>query len=207
MVTYLNNKAKRFELEYNYRKKLEERYFLNAQKHLKDVYIPLYSRLIVFQNNCTELKISGDFQNLKNEITELESFKENLEEKGLTAFLVPEVENSFNHLLYFLSESRDANAARYGLITQCNMLGQEKSFYRVVPERIGRETIKYYGILIHIWNSLKHISWMSITGLVEYNFKIILDSAPLNSKDFDDQLSKFITDTKEKIKDITLGTK
>ena len=207
MATYLNNKTKRFELEYNYRKKLEERYLLNAQKHLEDVYEPLFLRLIVLQNNWTKLKISGDCQNLKNEIAELKSFNENLEENGLTAFLVPEVENSFNHLLDFLSKSQDANAVGYGLIIQCNMLGQEKSFYQVVPERIGRKTIKYYRIPLYIWNFLTHINCTFSMGLVKYNSTIILDSAPLNSKDFDDQLSKFIVDTKEKIKYITLGTK
>jgi hypothetical protein len=207
IVTYLNNKTKRFELEYNYRKKLEERYLLNAQKHIDDVYIPLYSNLIIFRNNWTRLKKSGDFQNLKNEISKLKKFKKDLEEKGLTAFLTPEVENSFNHLLDFLFKSQDASKVRYGLISQYKMLGQEKTFYEKVPEWIGRKTINYYRILILILNFFRNISWMSVTGLIDYDFKIVLDSAPLNSKDFDDQLLKFLTDINEKIKDITLGTR
>ena len=118
IVTYLNNKAKRFELEYNYRKKLEERYLLNAQKHLDDVYIPLYSKLVVFQNYWTDSKTSNDFQNFKNKIIELENFKKDLEKKGLAAFLTPEIENSFDHLLKFLSKSQCASETRYGIITQ-----------------------------------------------------------------------------------------
>ena len=207
IATYSTNKAKRFELEYNYRKKLEERYLLNAQKHIVDVYIPLYSKLITFKNNWTKLKSSGDFRNLKNEISELENFRKSLEEKGLTAFLTPEVENSFNHLLDFIFKSQDASKVRYGLISQYRMLGQEKSFYQVVPEGIGRKTINYYRKLIIIRNFFRHIDWMSITGLIDYDFKVVLDSVPLDSKDFDDQLLKFLMGISEKIKDITLGTR
>lgn len=207
IVTYLNNKAKRFELEYNYRKKLEERYLLNIQKHLNNVYIPLYSKLITFNNNWAKLKNSNNFQNLKSEITELKNFKKDLEEKGLTAFLTPEIENSFDHLLYFLSKSQDASKVRYGVIEQQKMLGQERSFYRILPEKIGPKTINSYKRVMPIWNSFSHINWMSITGLVDYDFKTVLDSAPLSSKDFDGQLSKFLVEIKERIKDITLGTK
>lgn len=105
VVTYLNNKTKRFELEYNYRKRLEEEYLSNAQNHLNDVYIPLYSKLIIFQNNWKKLKISNNIQNIENEIYELENFKKDLEEAGLTAFLTPEVENGFDNLINFLFKS------------------------------------------------------------------------------------------------------
>ena len=60
-VTYFNNKAKRFELEYNYRKKLEDRYLFNTQKHLDDVYIPLYTKLINFQNCWMDIKNSSNY--------------------------------------------------------------------------------------------------------------------------------------------------
>jgi uncharacterized protein YaaR (DUF327 family) len=62
--------AKLFELEYKSRKKLEERYLSNAQKHSDDVYAPLLSKLEVFKNNWTKSKTSNDFQNFKKEITE-----------------------------------------------------------------------------------------------------------------------------------------
>ena len=207
VITYLNNKAKRFELEYSYRKKLEERYLLNAQKHLNDVYIPLYSKLIVFQNNWTRLKTSNNFQNLKSEITESENFKKGLEERGLTAFLTPEIENSFDHLLEFLSKSQDASEIRYGIITRYKIFGQEKSFYRVVPEKIRRKRINFYRYIMLIRVFFGHISWMRIAGFLDYELEIVVDSAPLNSEAFDNQLLKFLTDIKEKIKDITLGTK
>jgi len=207
IVTYLNNKAKRFELEYNYRKKLEERYLLNAQKHLDDVYIPLYSKLVVFQNYWTDSKTSNDFQNFKNKIIELENFKKDLEKKGLAAFLTPEIENSFDHLLKFLSKSQCASETRYGIITQYKIFGQEKLSYQVSPRKIGHKMINFYRYSLLILNFFRHMSWTRILGFFDYDLKIIVDSAPLNSKDFDDQLSKFLIDIKGKIKDITLGTR
>ena len=48
---------------------------------------------------------------------------------------------------------------------------------------------------------------MRIAGFLDYELEIVVDSAPLNSEAFDNQLLKFLTDIKEKIKDITLVTK
>lgn len=193
--------VKLFELEYESRKKLEERYLSNAQKHSGDVYAPLYSKLEFFENNWTKSKTSNDFQNFKKEITELKNFKKDLEEKGLSAFLTPEIEKSFDHLLEFVSKSQGASKTRYGMITQYKIFGQEKSFYQMIPKMIN-----FFRYSILILNFFRHISWTRISGFLDFDFKIIVDSAPLNSEDFDNQLSKFLIDLKKKIKGITLGT-
>lgn len=203
IVTYLNNRAKRLELEYNYRKKSEEKYLSNAQKHLDDLYIPLYSRLNIFQNNWEKSKSSKDYQDFKNEINELKKFKEQLEARGLTAFLTPEIENSLDHLLNFLSKSQDASEIRYGIFEEITMRGLERTFYNVLPDWINRK-ISFFRIFINIWNGFKSLDW---TGLSNYSIKIISDSAPLDSKDFNEYILKYNTDLKEKIKNITLGTK
>lgn len=207
VVTYLNNKTKRFELEYNYRKRLEEKYLSNAQNHLNDVYIPLYSKLIVFQNNWKKLKISNNIQNIENEIYELENFKKDLEEAGLTAFLTPEVESSFDNLINFLFKSQNSSEVGYGIFEKIKILGHEQSSYRVLPKLRGRRSLIIYRIYKIFLDLTKYISWTFVMGWVDHDLKIILDSAPVNSKDFDERLSELLRDMKEKIKDITLGTK
>lgn len=199
IVTYLTNKARRFELEYNYRKKLEERYLLNAQKHLNDVYLPLYQDLTVFKNHWIEAKNLNNIDNLK-------CLKKSLLEKGLTAFLTPEIESSFDHLLDFLSKSQSVDKVRYGIIKRYQIMGQERSSYRLFSEKVGLKIIKFYSQLLLVWNFLKRITWI-YTGMIDYEIKIILDSAPVNSKEFEDQLLEYLTDIEMKIKEITLGTK
>jgi hypothetical protein len=206
-VTYFNNKARRFELEYNYRKKVEESYLFNAQKHLNDVYIPLYTRLIYFQNSWIRIKNSSNYENLENEIDDIKKFKNSLEDQGLTAFLTTEIEDSFDHLLDFLSKSLDASKIRYGINEQYYIFGQEKSLYRVLPEWYGHKRIFFYKIIVPFLNLFRYINWVNITGLVDYKLKIIVDSAPISSNDFDAQLIKFSRNLNEKIKEITLGTK
>lgn len=202
-ITYLNNRAKRFELEYNYTKKSEQIYLSNAQKHLEDLYIPLYSRLNIFQNNWEKAKNSKDYKNFKIEINELKKFKVQLEAGGLTAFLTPEVENSLDHLLNFLSKSQNASEIRYGIIEEISMLGLEQTSYRVLPNWIN-SWIHFLRLLISSWNRLKGLDW---TGLSNYSIKIIVDSAPLASEDFNEYILKYNLKLKEKIKNITLGFK
>ena len=206
-VTHLNNKARRFELEYNYRKKLEGSYLSNAQKHLKDVYIPLYQNSIHLQNIWGDMKDSSNYENLKNEIDLLNEFKKSLESQGLTAFLTTEIEDSFDHLLEFLSKSLDANKIRYGINEQLNIFGQEKSLYRVLPEWYDHKMINLYKKFVPFLSLIMYFNWVNTIGLVDYKIKIIVDSAPISSNDFDVQLIKFSQDLNEKIKEITLGTK
>ena len=87
------------------------------------------------------------------------------------------------------------------------IFGQEKLSYQVSPRKIGHKMINFYRYSLLILNFFRHMSWTRILGFFDYDLKIIVDSAPLNSKDFDDQLSKFLIDIKGKIKDITLGTR
>ena len=207
-VTYFNNKARRFELEYNYRKKLEERYLLNAQKHLEDVYKPLYTTIITFQNRWIDIRDSANYDELKIEIANMKTTKKQLEDAGLTAFLTTDIENSFDKLLDFLSKSQDASEIRYGINEQYYLFGQEKSIYRVLPEWYDHNRINFYKIfVIPFLHLTKYINFANILGLVDFKLKIILDSAPIDSNDFDIQLIKFSRDINEKIKEITLGTK
>lgn len=198
-VTFLTNKAKRFELEYTYRKKLEERYLFNAQKHLDDVYLPLYRALTGFKNHWLESK------NLNN-IYDLKGLKKDLSEKGLTAFLTPEIESGLDSLFNYVSKSQGVSNIRYGIMKRYQIMGQERFSYRIFSDRIGRKIIKLYSQLLFFLNFLKRITWM-YTGLIDYEIKIILDSAPVDSREFEDQLLEYLTDIEKKIKDITLGTK
>ena len=209
VVTYLNNKSKIFELEYNYRKKLEERYLANAQVHLNDIYVPLYSKLNIIQHNWIELKESNNFQNLEKEIAELENFKKDLEDKGLTAFLTREIEVSFDKLLDFVSKSKDETKVRYGVIENYTILGQESTDYWVASKYINPKTIPIFRIFISLLDIYKksYLNLFVYSGLIEYNIKIILDSAPLDSNDFNQQFLDFISGIKDEIKSITLGTK
>ncbi|MFQ5823504.1 MAG: hypothetical protein ACE5JB_05565 [bacterium] len=203
IVTFLNNKAKRNELEYNYKMKLKTRYLSNAQKHLEDVYIPLYSKLIAIQ-----YAISDNLQKLKNEINELKKITKELGDKGLTAFLTTNVETALEHLIDFTSKSERSNKSRYGIITRYNISGNEISFYKILPEKYGPKMIYFYRKFKPIMNFFKHLfSIKYMTGLIDYSFEIVMDSAPLNSKEFELQLRKHLTDIKTKIKYITLGTK
>jgi len=49
--------------------------------------------------------------------------------------------------------------------------------------------------------------FLNFSGLIEYDAKIILDSAPPESADFNKQLLDFISHAKDEIKNVTLGTK
>ena len=70
---------------------------------------------------------------LGNEIADMKNFKKDLENNGLTAFLTTEIETNFDHLLDFLYKSVNASEIRYGINEQYYAFGQEKSFYRVLP--------------------------------------------------------------------------
>ena len=209
VVTYLNNKSKIFELEYNYRKKLEERHITNAQTHLNDIYVPLYSKLNTIQHNWVELKESNNFQNFESDIIELKSFKKDLEDKGLTAFLTRDIERSFDKLLDFLSKSQDETKVRYGLIENYTILGQEFTNYKVASKYISHEKIRIIRIFMSLWDIFKksYLSLFVYSGLREYDIKIIVDSAPLDSNDFNQQFLDLISGIKDEIKNITLGTK
>lgn len=209
VVTYLNTKSKIVELEYNYRKKLEERYLANAQEHLDDIYIPLYSKLNTIQNNWVELKKSNNIQHFEKEIVELKKFKNDLEDKGLTAFLTREIERSFNKLLDFSSKSQNETIVRYGINKKYNILGQEFTNYQVASKYINPKTIQIFRIIFSLEDIFKKNALFSFiySGIIEYNVKIILDSAPLDSNDFNHQFLDYISGIKDEIKNITLGTK
>jgi hypothetical protein len=81
----------------------------------------------------------------------------------------------------------------------------ESMSYKIVPERINLNLVKLYRKILLFWAFLKRITWI-YTGLVDYEIKIILDSAPLNSKEFEEQLLEYLTDLERKIKSIALGT-
>lgn len=207
IVTYLNNKSKSFELEYNYRKKLEERYLAKAQEHLNDIYVPLYSKLTLFQYNWIRLKELEDFQNLKQEVDKLESFKNSLEINGLTAYLTREIEFDFDQLLNFLTKSLNQTQNRYGISIKYKLLGQNFTKYSIAPEYIDSKLIRIYKVVFDLNDFLTKRNWFFNFGLMEYDAKIILDSAPPNSDEFNKQLFDFIFNCKEEIRSITLGTK
>ena len=154
-----------------------------------------------------DIKNSSNYGNLGNEIADMKNFKKDLENNGLTAFLTTEIETNFDHLLDFLYKSVNASEIRYGINEQYYAFGQEKSFYRVLPEWYGHKRIIFYKIFVPLLNFTRDINWLNITGLVDYKLKVIVDSAPIRSNDFDDQLKNFSQDLNEKIKEITLGIK
>jgi len=210
IVNYQNNRAKRFELEYNYKKKLEEKYLLNAQNHLDDVYLPLYSKLISFHNNYLRFiysdnnqKLENEMHELVNEIYELEKFKNEIENDGLTVFLTQEIENQFNELLYFLLNSKGANKIRYGILQEYNLLGIQYSVNRELPV-----WIKPFFIFVFLYIFIDNIfRRFSNQGLSEFSMRIIYISAPIASEEFENQLSHYIFTIKHKIREVALGTK
>jgi hypothetical protein len=207
-VTYLNNKSKNFELEYNYRKKQEERYLAKAQEHINDIYVPLYSKLTLFHNRWDQIKESKNLQSLKKEMYELNSFKNSLEKEGLTAYLTREVEVDFDQLLSFISNSIDQTRNRYGIIVKYKLLGQDFRTYSPTPAYIDSKSIFIYKVFFDLHDFFTKRYWFfNFGGLIEYNIKIVLDSAPPNSDDFNKQLSDFILSLKNEIKNIKLGTK
>jgi hypothetical protein len=199
LVTHYNIKAKRSESELNYKRKWEERYILNAQKH-SEVYESLYNALTLFQDDWIEPKKTINLEDLKSAIDKLKSLKKSLGKKGLTAFLTQDIESCFDHLLNFLSKSQGASQVRYGLIQKYKMLGEEKSSYNVLPEVFGKMwAVLGFRVGFHLGNGFN-----LIIGLIDdYEFEIILDSAPLDS--VNKQLSDSLVEIKNKIKGITLG--
>lgn len=197
IATHLTNKARRFELEYSYKIKQEETYMSNAQKHLNDVYIPLYRALTALKYNWLE---SGKLHN----IDELKHLKKDLLDKGLSVFLTPDIDRNFDSLLEFISKSGEADKIRYGIIYRDIIMGKERLSYRLVPERVGLNVVRFYRRILSIWNLIKQITWI-YSGLVDYEIKIILDSAPLDSKEFKEQFLDYLTDLEKKIKGIALG--
>ena len=198
VATHLTNKARRFELEYSYKIKLEETYLSNAQKHLIDVYIPLYQALTVLKYNWLESRKINNIDGLK-------LLKKDLLEKGLTVFLTPDIDRKFDILLEFLYKSQNADKVRYGITYRDQIMGVESMSYKLVPERINLNLVKLYRKILLFWAFLKRITWI-YTGLVDYEIKIILDSAPMNSREFEEQLLEYLTDIERKIKSIALGT-
>lgn len=220
IVTYANFRAKRFELKYNYKVKLEENYCLNTQKHLDEIYLPLYKLLLSFKKSWVSLKHSEDFAGsvktfIDKEAYKLKGFKEDLDDRGLTAFLLPDVENSLDRLLAFLLQSLNTKDLAYKLFIEYERYKLKNIvFYRkeipIFSKNQNRNLNTYqkkvasliYKIAFDIINSFKAVLPFS---LVDYEIKVVVASAPLNSEEFEVQLLSFITDINNKIKDLTLG--
>jgi hypothetical protein len=210
IVTYQNNSARRFELEYNYRKKLEEKYLSNAQNHLEDVYLSLYSKLICFHNDYLRFiysdnnqKLENEMDQLVNEIYELKKFKIEIEKNGLTIFLTQEIENLFNELLDFLLNSKGTNKISYGILQEYNLLGIRYSVKRELPT-----WIKPFFIFVFLYIFIDNIfRRFSNQGLSEFSMRIFYISAPIVSEEFENQLSHYIFAIKHKIREVALGTK
>ena len=198
IVTFLTNKARRFELEYAYKIKLEETYLSNAQKHLNDVYIPLYQALTSLKYDWLESR------KLEN-IEELMVLRKKLVEKGLNVFLTPEIERNFDTLLDFISRSWNAEKVRYGLMYKDQVMGVESMTYKIVPEWINLNIVKFYRKIAIFWAFIKRITWI-YTGLIDYEVRIILDSAPVGSDEFEEQFLDYLTHLEKRIKCIALGT-
>jgi len=197
IATQLTNKARRIELEYSYKIKQEEMYMSNAQKHLNDVYIPLYQALTALKYNWLE---SGKLHN----IDELKHLKSDLLDKGLSVFLTPDIERNFDSLLEFISKSGEADKIRYGITYRDIVMGKERLSFTLVPERVDLNVIRFYRRILSIWNFIKQITWI-YSGLADYEIKIILYSAPLDSKEFEKQFLDYLTDLEKKIKGVALG--
>lgn len=69
-LTYNSNKSKRFELEHNYRTKMESLSLENARKHLDDIYVPIYSKIVTIENlwNSTKEKDENYLARLINSL-------------------------------------------------------------------------------------------------------------------------------------------
>lgn len=208
-ATHFNNKFRRYELEYNYRKKLEKNYLSNAQKHSNDVYIPLYKGLIDFQNYWMNANDSRR-QDLKNRIDLLKQTKDDLETNGSTVFLIPSVESNFNRLVKFLYNSLVAKEDIYGVLFRYNVLGEERYTYTKLSKEKYHKTkasLQIIPIYLKIARSVMPFGFLPFSGLLDWKFEIVLDSAPSSTKEFEDQLFESIENLKNEIKDITLGIK
>ena len=201
LVTRQVIKARRSELDLNYKRKIEDIYLSNAQKH-SEVYKSLCIALANFQDYWIESKKTNNLQDLESEIDKLKSLKKSLGEKGLTAFLTPDIESCFDQLLNFLSKSQGASQVRYGVIEKYKMLEEEKSRYNVLPKNYGEKgSVLGFRVGFHLGNCFN-----LIIGLIDdYEYKIILDSAPVDSEEFNKQLSDFLVEIENKIKGVTLG--
>lgn len=202
LATYFNNKASRYELEYNYRKKLDERFLLNAQKHLDDVYLVIYKALIEFDQSRI------DHQELETKVDVLKNLKRNLDVGGLTAFLTPEIEFKFNYFLGFLTTSLYSNETKYGIITRYRFKGVEKIDEGIIDGLKSDMEVLLFKLLFKLYSYMfsKLVLFRSF-GFENVEIEIVLLSAPINSIKFELEVSKHVEDLKGEIKCIALGTK
>jgi hypothetical protein len=213
LATHFNNKFRRYELEYNYRRKMERAYLSNAQRHSSDVYMPLYKGLIDFQNYWINASNPKNIQELKDKIDLLKQTKDDLEKNGTTAFLMPNVESNFNRLVEFLYNSLSSNEDSYGIILQYNMLGEKGSMFTKISKEKYQKTkisLQYFPLYLKMLRSVMpfgFIPFFPFSGLSDWRFEIILASAPSNTREFEAQLLESIDNLKNEIKEVTLGTK
>jgi hypothetical protein len=202
----LNNQAKRFELEYNYRSKMQENYHTNAKQHIDDLYLPLYIKLVSFGNECKVID-KNNKQNIKQEIGELARFIDGMKTQGVTAFLTNEVEETLEKFLQFIQNSIDAERPSYFLIEKFRVFGNEYT-HRKKFNSFGPGWIAFYRLVVFLTNLVKGLPIIIYNnGLIDFRTEIVLDSANLISKEFKEQLDVFLIKIKRGIKDITLGVK
>lgn len=202
LATYFNNKASRYELEYNYRKEMDGRFLLNAQKHLDDVYLVIYKALIEFNQSL------NDHQELETKVGTLKNLKKNLDGNGLTAFLTPEIEFKFNYFMDFLTNSLDSNEIKYGIITRYRFKGIEKTDKGIIEGIKPGIRVSIFKIIFKLYSYMfsKLVLFRSF-GFEKVEIEIVLLSAPIDSIKFELEVSNHIDDLKGEIKSIALGTK
>ncbi|MGD9677361.1 MAG: hypothetical protein AB7V16_03195 [Vulcanibacillus sp.] len=207
IVTFVNFRIKKYELQFTYNKKLEDKYMENARKYVKEVYLPIFKVI----NNVEKLIDEKDFSKERIKLIE-DSLREHihtLNDTGFTAYLTDNVEIELNQFIKFLNNSRITDDLSYGIYFQYNVLGNSVNQYiEVNSEQLkdSKKILRRHRFLIRMYKFITGINIIFIPNrFMEFGQQIVLNSAPLDSEDFRFQIKKYILNIKEKIRQITLG--
>lgn len=136
----------------------------------------------------------------------MKQFKNQIDENGLSSFLTDEVDVLLGRFIYSYFKSKTTEKVLYGLKIGANLYGQTTTTYETYLTK-SKLLIDIYFVFQVLFEFFKKILTLNFFfGFANFTGSTYLDSAPIESKDFEIGLHEAIGSIKTKIKEITLGT-
>jgi hypothetical protein len=204
-VAAYNVRHKIKEIEIRHSHQLHENYLKNAREYLESVYVPISVELANLQRAYFTFR--GSLALGRIELEAMEAFSEatlvytqkidELFAKGAGAFLTTELESKLLEFGSFIGQSGLAKEVLRKVVVEYGISLFGMNTYHM-------QDIKVSGSKADFWQGKFGFSQLGVS--VKFNGELIL-AAPMNSRDFEETFSYYISVLMLLIKEVTLGTR
>lgn len=194
--SYVSYRAKKIELEHTYTKSIEDKMHDLALAHVDTVYKPIYSFIINLENKIKSDKITLEL--LTKSLKQCETITSNEE----MIYLVNSVEVDLIELLRLMKRSIDCKKYIIGTKMQSTFFNIQFNTYHEKEYESKRKL----SLIMLVDRLIESSSSLFLSSIISTKSSFYYKAAPINSKEFENEIINYTTNIRNNIKLIVLKT-